>query len=342
MTTYTDGLVLLFYRDFEKDTFFKNDRYLKRIVRPVYTAITRKQKVTGFLVWYRLLVQALKRAGYDVRENDYRFARKHPNHPVGVAGYPSVLDDWNLPNPAVLGPGLFDHPGQRPNLMSDPRFKSYIITCDWMRRLFEPAYGDCCVDWFAGIDTDRWEDTRGEEKDIDFLVYDKIRWDHDQLYAEMVEPMLRTFDQKGLRYEIIRYRFYDYAMYQSLLKRSRAMLFLCEHETQGFAYQECLASNVPILAWDNGYWQDPMWRKYEDKPVPASSVPYFSSECGERFADLASFPEALETFLSRLPGYEPRAYVRRELSFERSAELYMAAYSAVGANLPVGKSPALR
>ena len=324
----SQGPVLLFYRDYESDTFFKNDRYIKRIVRPLYHAVSKRQKVSGFLVWYRLLAQALRQAGYDVRENDYRFARKNPDYPVGLVGYPSLLDRWDLPNPAVLGPALFDHPAQRPTLMTDPRFKSYIITCDWMRRLFEPAYGDKCVLWHAGIDVDTWADTKGEQKDLDFLIYDKVRWDHDRYDEGLIQPILSRLKSRGLTYEVIRYKFYDYAQYQALLKRSRAMIFLCEHETQGMAYQECLAANVPILAWDNGYWLDPRRTEYTTEPVPASSVPYFSPECGERFAGIDDFDNALALFLERLAGYQPRAYVKRELSFASSAALYMAAYES--------------
>jgi glycosyltransferase involved in cell wall biosynthesis len=36
------------------------------------------------------------------------------------------------------------------------------------------------------------------------------------------------------------------------------MVFLCEHETQGFAYQQALSCGVPIIAWDRGgLLQDP-------------------------------------------------------------------------------------
>lgn len=330
MSILKDNTVLLFYRDFERDSFFHNDRYVKRILRPIYHALSRRQKVSGFLVWYRLLAQALRGAGYKVLENDYRFARRNPEYPVGLVGYPSLLDGWNLQNPAVLGPALFDHPAQRPDLMRDPRFKTYLVTCDWMRLLFQPVYGDRCVEWFAGIDVDRWSDTREQPKDLDFLIYDKIRWGHDRLEASLIRPALRALDERGLRYEMIRYGFYDYPVYRKLLERSRAMLFLCEHETQGMAYQECLASNVPVLAWDNGYWLDPVRPQYSPDPVPASSVPYFSGECGERFAGIDEFPAALDRFQQRMPGYEPRAYVMRELSFERSAARYIDAYEAAG------------
>jgi len=326
MSVITNNIVLLFYQDYERDTFFRNDRYLKRVVRPLYHAVTRKQKVTGFLVWYRLLAQALRLAGFDVRENDYRFARKHPEHPVGLVGYPSLLDGWNLPNPAVLGPALFDHPAQCPDLMTDPRFVSYLVTCDWMRDLFGPVYGDKCRQWHAGIDMERWVDTKADAKDIDFLIYDKVRWEHDDYDVNLIQPILQRLRDKGLTYEVIRYKFYDYGTYQALLRRSRAMIFLCEHETQGMAYQECLASNVPILAWDNGHWLDPNWKRYSEGPVTASSVPYFSRECGERFVGIDDFDAALGKFLERKDAYTPRAYVERELSFAGSAELYMKAY----------------
>ena len=92
------------------------------------------------------------------------------------------------------------------------------------------------------------------------------------------------------------------------------------------AYQEALASNVPVLAWDNGYWLDPLWRRVSDKMIKASSVPFFSEECGERFNDLAGFEPALERFLERLPGFEPRRYVTSVLSMQQSAEIYAQAY----------------
>ena len=41
--------------------------------------------------------------------------------------------------------------------------------------MFWPIYGDACVRWFAGIDTDAWPDVSNHPKDIDFLIYDKIR-----------------------------------------------------------------------------------------------------------------------------------------------------------------------
>jgi hypothetical protein len=104
------------------------------------------------------------------------------------------------------------------------------------------------------------------------------------------------------------------------------MLFLCEHETQGMAYQEALASDVPVLSWDPGTWLDPNCRVWEDRPVPATTVPYFSSTCGDRFTGIHDFNAALDRFITNSGQYAPRQWVAENLSMQKSAELYLRAY----------------
>jgi hypothetical protein len=319
-------LILLFYKEFEKDTFFRYDRYLKRVVRPIYNLTHTRQKKTGFGVSFELLKQALEKQGWVVRINDYAVARRHPEYPVGLVGFPTVLEGWNLPNPAILGPSLFDHPMLAPRLMEDPRFRIYLVLAQWMYDMFRPIYGDACVRWYAGIDTDEWVDTSSYAKDVDFLVYDKIRWNHDRLAGELLQPILDVLARRGFRTHVIRYKYHDHKTYRRLLERSRAMIFVCEHETQGLAYQEALACNVPVLAWDSGYWFDPLWKKVSSMMIPASSVPFFSAECGDRFVDFAGFEPALGRFLNRMPLFQPRRYVLENLSMQRSSEIYSKAY----------------
>ena len=118
--------ILLFFQDFERDKFIKYDRYLKRVVRPIFNMFHSRQKKTGFAVWFSLLCRALKQEKYIVRVNDFPAARRDPHYPVGIVGFPEILDRWTFPNPAVLGPGLYDHPMLAPDLMNDPRFRRYI------------------------------------------------------------------------------------------------------------------------------------------------------------------------------------------------------------------------
>ena len=328
----SNKVILLFYRPFERDKYVRYDRYLQRVVRPLYNLTHHRQKQTGFDVSFNLLKRALVKSGWIVRVNDRALARRHPKYPVGLVGFPTVLDDWDLPNPAILGPSLYDHPSLAPDLMKDARFRRYVVLAPWMYDMFRAVYGDACARWYAGVDVDEWSDVSNCSKDIDFLIYDKIRWNHSELEVRLLRRVQAILSARGLRTHTIRYKFHDHVTYKQLLLRSRAMVFLCEHETQGLAYQEALASNVPVLAWDNGYWLDPLWKKVSPKMIPASSVPFFSEECGERFRDVTEFETALSVFLSRLEHFKPRKFVIENLSMKESAEIYGNLYLSVSAS----------
>jgi hypothetical protein len=319
--------LLLFYKEYEADKFVKYDRYLKRVLRPVYNLLHHRQKKTGFAVSFDLMCRALGRAGYDVRVNDYRRARANPSYPVGLVGFPILLDGWQLSNPAILGPSLYDHPMLAPKLFDDARFKKLAVLAPWTQDIFAPVYGEHrCFKWFAGLDLQEWPDLSLEPKDFDFLIYDKIRWDHDLHAHELIEPITRVLDAKRLSYRIVRYKMHDHTTFRASLTRARNFLFLCEHETQGIAYQEAMATGAPVLAWDPGTLVDPIWKKFSDKPPATSSVPFFAPECGEKFRNMSDFGEALDRFLCNRSSYTPRDFVARELDPEVSAKIYADQY----------------
>ena len=327
--------VMLFFEDRDRDTLIPGDRRLRRRIRKAVALMRpNKQRVTGFEMSFILLCRALRHAGQRVHVNDYALAREHPQFPVALCGYTHILERWTLPNPAVLGPGLYDHPKQHPDLMDDPRFRSYLTFCEWMGEMFATIYPrEALRPWFGGIDVAEWCDTKALPKDFDVLVYDKIRWNRDTLVPGLLEPVLAELARRGLRVEVVRYGRYTHGGYRRLLARSRSMLFLCENETQGMAYQEALACNVPVLAWDQGSWLDPNRVRWSDEPVPATSVPYFSEDCGDRFAGAGDFAAALDRFLPRIERYEPRRYVEEHLSLEESAALFLNAYYDAAAPL---------
>jgi glycosyltransferase involved in cell wall biosynthesis len=325
MRLHPERDVLLFFEDYDMDTFVKNDRRIRRAIRKALRAFRRgRPKVTGFEVWFQLLHKALVQSGRRVHVNAFRLARKNPAFPVGMVGYPHILSGWDLPNPAVLGPGLIDHPSISPKLMDDPRYRVYVTTCDWYHAMFAPVYGeDRCAHWHAGFDLTDWPDLGAASKDIDVLIYDKVRWHRDRHEPGLIRKIHDALAARGLSFETVRYGNYDHDGYRKLLARSKTMIFLCEHETQGMAYQEALASGLPILAWDPGVWVDPNARRYDPKPIAACSVPFFSEDCGERFKEASEFEAVLDRFWEKRTRYRPREFVRDSLSMDESARTYI-------------------
>lgn len=341
-----DRDVLLFFEDRDRDTLVRGDRRLRRTLRKAIGYVrTDRPRLSGFELSFKLLCRALSRVGRTVHVNDFALAARNPEFPVGLCGFPHILDRWRLTNPAVLGPGLFDHPLEAPGLMSDPRFRVYLAFSEWMRAMFAQVYGDEHMAlWFGGMDLVEWPDASSHPKDIDFVVYDKIRWNRETIVPQIRDPLLNELSRRNLSFEILRYGQHTNDTYRRTVQRSRGLLFLCEHETQGMAYQEAMASNVPILAWDQGYWLDPNRPRWEPNPVPATSVPYFGAACGERFGyhGADDFAAALGRFLAKRETYAPRAWVAEHLSFEQSAQLYLEAYLRAGGDLRAGSGSAPR
>src|SRR5205823_11483062 len=136
---------------------------------------------------------------------------------------------------------------------------------------------------------------------VDVLLYDKVRWKHDEYERTLLDPIRKELEHRGLHFREIRYSYYREEEFHKLLSEARAMIFLCEHETQGIAYQQALSAGVPILAWDrSGYWRDPAFFPDRVKFAPVSSVPYWDERCGLKFGDVSEFGFKLDEFLDRL------------------------------------------
>jgi len=276
------------------------------------------------------LMKGLDEIGVPYRFNDYKYIKKHPAEIACIIGKPHLLFDRKWENPIILGAGIYSHPVECPDLFERyPNVKRFVVPGEWMRLMCAPFYGDKVKAWPAGIDTEHWQPFE-DRNEFDFLIYDKIRWEHLRYQTELVDPIIKTLNEKGLSSHFIRYGNYTHQELINKLKISRAVIFLCEHETQGQAYQQILATNTPILAWDRGgYWQDPDYYPDRVKYQPVSSVPYWGERCGVKFTGASDFKENLEKFLNHLDDFCPREYIMENLTLEKCAEKYLELYKEV-------------
>ncbi len=313
----------LFYEEPDDDRWLPLDRYPRHIIRRL---VRGKPKIGGQKRVFLNLCAGLDRLHVPYQVNDYRYAKKHPEEVACIIGKPFVLDKIKWHNPILFGAAIFSHPYDDLKLLERLPVKRVLVPGEWMRQMCEPYYGEQVIAWPVGIDTDKWALIPMISKDIDILIYDKIRWEHERYYYEIIAPIKSCLLQQDLKIEVVRYGFYQEEVYHSLLARSRAMIFLCEHETQGIAYQQALSCGLPILAWDRGgCWQDPSYFPHKVKFSPVSSVPYWDERCGIKFRDINEFPIKLEEFLDQLNSQQffPRMYVLENLSLEKCASDYL-------------------
>ncbi|MGF7078014.1 glycosyltransferase [Mucilaginibacter sp. UYCu711] len=318
----------LFYEEPNADRWFKYDRYLRMIIRRI---IRGKPKPGGVMIIAINLMRGLDKIGVPYRLNNYKYISKHPEEIACIIGKPHVLFNMEWKNPILFGAGIYSHPIDCPDLFERyPNVKRLLVPGEWMRKMFEPYYGNKVSSWPVGIDTEHWQPIKGD-KIFDFLIYDKV---FNKYETELVDPVIKILDQQNLSYQFINYGSYTHYELRDKLKVSKAVIFICTNETQGLAYQQILATGTPILAWDRGgYWQDPKYYPHKVKFEPVSSVPYWDERCGIKFVDADDFKKQLTVFLTLIGQFKPRDYIIENLSLEVCAKKYLQIYKEIEGSL---------
>lgn len=313
----------IFYAEPDNDRWFPYDRYPRRLVRRL---LRGKQRPGGQTRVFLNLLAGLDEIGATYRVNDYRHAKRHPDELACIIGKPFVLDKIEWENPILFGASVFSHPTDDPRLFERRPVRKVLVPGPWMKAMCEPYWGKRVEAWPVGIDTALWRPADSGGKTTDVLIYNKILWDRPRQEACLVEPIRAALGAGGHSFTELRYGHYREEDYREALRRCRSMIFLCEHETQGIAYQQALSCDVPILAWDQGGpWRDPSY--FPDRVVfaPVSSVPYWDERCGMRFSDALAFPGQWQRFSEGINAgtYHPRDYILDHLTLARCARRYV-------------------
>lgn len=281
------------------------------------------------------LTAGLSALGVPYRVNDFARARRHPHELCCIIGRRRAMSSAAWTNPLMIGPSVYDHPLDAPHLLTELQVRRLLVPGEWMRRMCEPYWGTSVFAWPVGIDTASWAPPQEvASRDIDVLVYDKILWNRDQTVPRVLGPVHAEINRRHLRHVVIRYGEYEPSAYRALLARAHAMVFVCEHETQGLAYQEALSCGVPVVAWhSNAFWQPPAY--YPDRVhfSPVTGVPYWDARCGVRFTEPDGFGGALDQLeLDRAAGrLDPRGYVLDNLTLEKCAAAFVEHAAAAAA-----------
>lgn len=155
------------------------------------------------------------------------------------------------------------------------------------------------------------------EKTLDCIIYIKRR------LKSTIEDVLKIVNEKQLKYEIFTYGSYSQQDYMNALHRSKFMLTVDAHESQGYAIQEAMSMNVPLLVMNAQTFYDETsdgttssYQHLQPLNIPATSVPYWSDECGIIITQPLELSEAIDRILIEYNKFTPRNFIVRELSNE--------------------------
>jgi hypothetical protein len=206
----------------------------------------------------------------------------------------------------IVGPQIWFFDRHVQELQQHPeRYKSIIVPSEWVKNLAIEKFGFDRVDvWPVGIK----HSNLNRNIKYDCLVYFKRR------SQQELGEVKRFLESKNLTYNVISYGDYNESDFELLASQSRFCFLINGTESQGIAVQEIMDLNVPLFVWDLEYWND----QGEQYKVPASSVPYWSEVCGEKFYAKSQMEETFDRFYSNIDIYSPQKYVEENLSYKAS------------------------
>lgn len=170
----------------------------------------------------------------------------------------------------------------------------------------------------CAVNTDTFKPpTTPFEKEYDCIVYIKRR------STSLINYTLSLLNQKGLKYTIFKYGSYNEENYKYALQRTKFMLTLDAHESQGFGLEEAMSSGVPLLVMDATSMYDETndgitstYEYLKPNKLLATSVPYWSEECGIKITQESELSDAIDTMITQYETFTPRDYIVRTLSDE--------------------------
>lgn len=152
----------------------------------------------------------------------------------------------------------------------------------------------------------------------DCLIYYKNR------PVEHLQTILDFFENTGITYTGLEYGNYTQEEFKESLSSVKFCVIIDNTESQGIATQEMMAVNKPIFVWDQIIW-DHMGSEYS---LPATSVPYWSDECGVKITSADELEESFDQFYSNLSNYSPKDFIERELSPQKTVQILLDHYES--------------
>jgi len=309
-------LNILYVPTVEKDRWLYGDRYIRPLIRRL---LRGKAPVGGIEKVYLTLIESLRRSNIPFKINPSKKERQEKDVNILLGRGIESLRALKPNEAFIAGIGFSTHPLEFPKLREQYNIKAYLSHSEWINTLYSEHWGDICTTWHVGIDTKEWVKNK-DKKNTEILIYNKIRWNIEEKEQELLHPIILRLQKENISYKYIRYGKYKESEYKEALSDCKAMIFLCEHETQGIACNEALSSGVPVFAWDEHIIRDPYYIKLKSNHIPCTSVPFFNKQCGETFKNIYEFHLKFSDFYNKAINneYQPEKYVAEKLSMESS------------------------
>lgn len=224
-----------------------------------------------------------------------------PCEAINVTNYPNVK--------FIFGPQFSVFPENSLNKIKGAK-TAYNLLSQWVIdiwKVFPVCNNLNLVALPFGVDTNKFINNKNITDRNKIMVYFKHR---NPIELNLITHFLQS---KNLDYSIFsydkRYNENDYIQY---LQNSKFCIWIDAHESQGFALQEALSCDVPLLVWNVTSMNQEYGSRYDN--FKATTTSYWDKKCGELFYNINEFEVVYNKFIENIQNYKPREFILENLS----------------------------
>lgn len=234
-----------------------------------------------------------------------------PNNPIDTSIYSSKK--------FIFGPHFSVFPNNK--LLSINNINKnviYIQPSVWVCELWKNYGAENVIpikDFPFPVEVEKFSPNQHSQKHEVFIYFKRRK-------PEELEYVKQFLNNKNITYKIFDYvQKYNENDYLKCLQNAKYGIIIDAHESQGFAIEEALSCNVPLLVWNTGVMSQEYGSNYPN--IPCSSIAYWDERCGVYFYKIEEFETSYNEFINKLETYNPRAYIMENLSPQKCGERFI-------------------
>lgn len=142
------------------------------------------------------------------------------------------------------------------------------------------------------------------------ILYDCIVYFKKRNLEELVK-ITNFLNAKKLKFKVFEYGKYNQKEFKKYAKHSKFGIIIDKTESQGFAIQELMSFNLPLIVWDYEI------NEYKGQKFIGTSVPWWDKNlCGIKVTSFYEFENNFDKFISNIKLYNPIEFVSEFLTYE--------------------------
>ena len=123
--------------------------------------------------------------------------------------------------------------------------------------------------------------------------------------------MKTILKDRSIDIDLFEYGKYDTKRLNKSAQKNKFGILLNSTESQGFAVQEIMSFNLPLLVWDQSN------TKFEENEITGTSVPYWSDDCGVIVNDLNNLEKSIDDFINNIDRFNTHNLIYNNLTYEK-------------------------